>query len=206
MGWLSPDSKFMRALSDLTDAVLINIFMLVTSIPIVTIGAALTAGHDAIRRTLIGEGHVASNYFKAFKKNFLRSTLYWLIFGLIGAALVGCWVFLQITPLLIPKFAFTIVWFIGFEWIWALQARFSNSFGATLKNAFIFGVGFIGTTIALTAVDILFIVLIVASWIYMPKGEFLLVVLGYGTVLLFHVPLLERVFARYTKRGASQRA
>ena len=44
MKFLSPDSGFMRGLSDAVDAIWINILMLVTSIPIITIGAALTAG------------------------------------------------------------------------------------------------------------------------------------------------------------------
>ena len=52
MNWLAPDSKFMRAWSNLVDGVWINILMLVTSIPIITIGAALTAGHDACRRSI----------------------------------------------------------------------------------------------------------------------------------------------------------
>ena len=55
MNWLAPDSKFMRAWSNLVDGVWINILMLVTSIPIITIGAALTAGHDACRRSIEGE-------------------------------------------------------------------------------------------------------------------------------------------------------
>ena len=56
MNWLAPDSKFMRAWSNLVDGVWINILMLVTSIPLITIGAALTAGHDACRRSIEGEG------------------------------------------------------------------------------------------------------------------------------------------------------
>ena len=46
MNWLAPDSKFMSACSNLVDGVWINILMLVTSIPIITIGAALTAGRS----------------------------------------------------------------------------------------------------------------------------------------------------------------
>ena len=123
MKFLSPDSGFMRGLSDAVDAIWINILMLVTSIPIITIGAALTAGHDATRRTLSGEGTATRNYFAAFRSNFAKSTGYWLIFGTTGALCVYSWIVLQITPLLIPKFALTIVWLIGFEWVWALQAR-----------------------------------------------------------------------------------
>ena len=44
MKFLSPDSGLMRGWNNLTDGVWINILMLVTSIPLVTVGAALTAG------------------------------------------------------------------------------------------------------------------------------------------------------------------
>ena len=87
------------------------------------------------------------------------------------------------------------VWIIGFEWVWALQARFENSFGGVLANAFIFGVSRIGATLVLVTIDAIFLGLLVASWVYMPQGLFLLIVLGYGSVLMLHVPILERVFA-----------
>ena len=107
---------------------------------------------------------------------------------------------LQITPLLIPKFALTIVWLIGFEWVWALQARFENSFWRTLGNAFVFGVSNIGHTLALVAIDAVYVALLVASWVYMPQGLFLLLVLGYGTMLMLHSPILEHVFRKYISK------
>ncbi|OZG61829.1 beta-carotene 15,15'-monooxygenase [Bifidobacterium lemurum] len=198
MGWLSPDSGLMRGLSDAADAVWINILMLVTSIPIVTIGAALAAGHDAARRSLDGEGHVTSNYFKAFKENLPKATLLWLPYLIVGLGLAYSWVVLQITPLLVPKFAFTILWVVGFEWTFALQARFENGVGATLRNAFVFGISKIGYTLALAAIDAVFVGLLVASWFMMPQGLFLLLVFGYGTIIMLHVPILEYALRRYT--------
>lgn len=198
MRFLSPDSGFMRALSDVADAIWINILMLVTSIPIVTIGAALAAGHDAVRRSLIGEGRVTANYFKAFRSNFAKATMLWLVYGITGAALAYAWIFLQITPLLIPKFGLTIVWVIGFEWAFALQARFENPVGLTLANSMIFGVSRIGHTLALVIIDAAFFALIAASCLYMPQGLPLLLILGYGTIIMVHVPIVEHVFKTYT--------
>jgi len=203
MKFLSPDSGLMRGWNNLTDGVWINILMLVTSIPLVTVGAALTAGHDAARKTLAGEGHVTTNYFRSFKSNFVKSTVQWLIFGVALAVLSYAWVVLQIVPLLIPKFGFTIVWIMGFEWVWALQARFEKSLGGTLANAFIFGVTNVASTIALAIIDVAFLGLIVGSWFYMPQGLFLLVVLGYGSVLMLHVPILEHAFAKYVNKPES---
>ena len=175
MGFMSPDSAFMRGLSNTVDAIWINLLMIITSIPLITIGAALTAGHDAARRVAIAEGHVTANYFKAFRANFLKATGLWIIFGATGTGLVYSWVVLQITPLLIPKIGLTLVWIIGFEWVWALQARFENSFGGVLANAFIFGVSRIGATLVLVTIDAIFLGLLVASWVYMPQGLFLLI-------------------------------
>ena len=172
--------------------------MLVTSIPIITIGAALTAGHDACRRSIEGEGKgVTANYFKSFKTNFIKATLLWLPFLVALIALVWSWIVLQIAPLLIIKFALTILWLIGFEWVFALQARFENTVAGTLKNTFIFGISHIAMTVALVIVDAVFVALLVASWFHMPGGLFLLVILGYGTMLMLHIPVTERVFKPY---------
>lgn len=126
MKFLSPDSRFMQGWNDLTDAIWINILMLVTSLPVVTAGAALCAGSTALRKSQRGQGTVTRNYFAAFRENLAKATLLWLIFGICGAAITYSWIALQITPLLIPKFALTIIWAIGFEWAFYLQARFEN--------------------------------------------------------------------------------
>ena len=103
----------------------------------------------------------------------------------------------NLTPLLIIKFALTILWLIGFEWVFALQARFENTVAGTLKNAFIFGISHIAMTVALVIVDAVFVALLAASWFHMPGGLFLLVILGYGTMLMLHIPVAERVFKPY---------
>lgn len=195
MRWLSPDSKLMQELSNLADAVWINILMVVASIPVVTIGAALSAAHDAARRAIQGEGGgVTRHYLRAFRLNFAKATALWAVFGLAAAALVYAWIVLQITPLLIPKIGLTLVWMLGFEWVFALQARFENTVGRTLVNAFVMGVSRLPLTMAMLLIDAVWIALLVASWFYFPQGLFLLLVLGYGTLIAFHIPLLERGF------------
>lgn len=198
MEFFSPDSALMRGLSDIVDGIWINVLMVVTSIPLITIGAALTAGHDAARRMLDGQGTVTTNYFRAFKTNFVKATLIWLIFGSSLAALICAWVMLQIPLLLILKFAFSIIWVIGFEWVWALQARFENPVRRTLSNAVVFGLVRWGRTLAMAAMDLLYLALVAASWFYMPQGLFLLLILGYGTVIVLHTPLLKGGLMSYT--------
>ena len=196
--FFNPDNPIMEFIAKIFDLILLNLIFIFSCVPIITIGAALTAGHDACRRSIEGEGKgVTANYFKSFKANFIKATLLWLPFLVALIALVWSWIVLQITPLLIIKFALTILWLIGFEWVFALQARFENTVAGTLKNAFIFGISHIAMTVALVIVDAVFVALLVASWFHMPGGLFLLVILGYGTMLMLHIPVTERVFNPY---------
>jgi uncharacterized membrane protein YesL len=196
------DSAFMRALSWLVEVIEINVLMLLTSLPIVTIGASLTAGYDAGRRLNAGEGKTLPNYWRAFKSNFVKSTILWLILGPIGAAIVAFWIFIQMTPLLVIKFAVTILWLVAFYWVWPLQARFENSIGATLRNAFVIGISKVGCTIAFLAIDAAFGVLVVSSWTYMPQGLFLLALFGVGLLVTVHVPVAERGLAPFLDKAA----
>lgn len=197
MNFLSADSRFMQGWNNLTDGIYINLLMAVTSIPVVTVGAALAAGQTATRKMLVGEGHVTRNYFRAFKENFPKATLLWMIYLLVGLLVAWSWWGVRLTPLLVPKIALTILWVIGFEWVWALQARFENTPTGTLVNAYVYGITYFWATIALAAIDIVFIGLFVASWLYLPQALFLLFVLGYGSVLSIHVPIQEYIFRKY---------
>ena len=198
MNLLSPDSGLMKGLSDAVDAIWITILMTITSIPLVTIGAAVSAGYDAARRSMEGRGHVTANYMRALRANLGKATALWLPFLAVGAGLAYAWATLWITPLLIPKIALTLLWLIGFEWTFVLQSRFENTVGGTLANAYVLGVANIGRTTALAAMDIGFAALIVASALLLPGGLPLLLLLGYGSMLMLHVPVMEPVLRRYS--------
>ena len=78
--FFSPDSKLFSILTWLADLLVLNLLFLLTSIPLVTVGASLTALYTVVFR--IGtpeEGSVVRAYFEAFKSNFKNSTVIWLI-------------------------------------------------------------------------------------------------------------------------------
>lgn len=197
MGMLSPDSGLMRGLADVVDAIWITILMTLTSIPLVTVGASVCAGYEAARRSLDGQGHVTANYMQALRSNLGKATVLWVPFLLIGAGLTYAWTVLQITPLLIPKIALTLLWIIGFEWVFVLQSRFENTVMGTFVNAYVLGVSNIGRTAVVAVMDVAFVAMVAASALLMPGGLPLLVLLGYGCMLMLHVPVLEPVLRRY---------
>lgn len=198
MNWFSPDSRFMQAWNNLTDGIVINLLMLVTSIPVITIGASITAGNIAARKALYGEGRgVVRSYFEAFRDNLALATVLWLPYCVMGIILGYMWLFVSIPELLVVQYGLSIVWVIGMEWTFAVQARFENTLARTWFNSLVFGVTHIGFTAALVMIDALFIGIIVGTYLYMPQFLFLILVLGYGSVLMIHAPFTERVFKKY---------
>ena len=80
----NPDSPFMVVLSRIADLILINIFTLILCIPIVTGGAAITAGYYTLLKIRRDEDSGTTKlYFGSFKENFKQATVIWLIFLLI---------------------------------------------------------------------------------------------------------------------------
>ena len=194
----SQDSALMRGMSYLTDAVWLTILTVVACLPVVTIGAAWCASYETARTLGSGEGHMTRRFADAFRSNLVKATGLWLVMGVTGAAIAASWMFIQITPLLVVKFAATILWLIMAVWVWPLQARFENPVGRTLRNALLIGISQIVRTIAVVLVWATFGVLLAASLMLFPQGLFLLVLLGPGLVSLAHEAILRPVIASYS--------
>ena len=121
--------------------------------------------------------------------------------GPVLLAIIWLWLCVWSTPLFIIKFILSILWVIVAEWVFALQARFKNSIDKTVVNSLIFGISYWKETLIMTLLDIVFIVLIFASIVYLPQGLPLLVFIGWGSLIMLHTPILERVFAKYIKQN-----
>lgn len=76
----NPENKFWNFMGKITDVACMSILWLITSLPIVTIGASTAAFYsftlDAVQDA---EGRVWSTYFSAFRENFRQATVLWLL-------------------------------------------------------------------------------------------------------------------------------
>ncbi len=73
------DNPFIQFLTKVGDLILVNFLFLICSIPIVTMGAAMTAMHKVTQD--IATDHEAGTFrtfFRAFRENFKQSTIAWL--------------------------------------------------------------------------------------------------------------------------------
>jgi len=74
------DSPLWNFMEKLSNVFILTLLWLLTSIPIVTIGASTTAlYYCTLKLTVDKDGYTVRSYFKSFKENFLQSTLAWLI-------------------------------------------------------------------------------------------------------------------------------
>lgn len=81
MHFLDPDSPLMSGLTRMTDLVLLNLITLAACLPVLTAGASLTAMHYVLLKMVRGEeGYIVRAFIKAFRQNFIKATLLWLLF------------------------------------------------------------------------------------------------------------------------------
>ena len=144
---LDQDGPVMRALSDLSTLVFLNILTMLFCVPVVTAGASLAAMHYVIMEMIEERGgSLFSEFWKRFKENLKNATPIWLIilavsmflfidFRIInsGAAGLPAW-------MLIPLYAGAFVTAAIYVYVIPLTARFVYSTGAAFKNAAILAV------------------------------------------------------------------
>lgn len=154
------DSGLMRGLSRLTDLVLLNLLFLITSIPIVTIGASASALYSVFFRWHRQEesGYVKA-YFHAFARDFKEATVLWLAFVVFMAiSIFDIWFFFyQTEPLSYFAVLFCFLGAVGlFTYSYAiiLVSVFANSFAGTLKNALLMAVAYFPRTLVMALINL----------------------------------------------------
>lgn len=135
------DSPVMRFLSRLCDLMILNILCLICCIPIVTIGASITALYSVTLKMVKGEdSYIAKGFFKGFRQNFKISTIIWLILLVIGALLAFDFRAVNMLPAALQNVfrilvgAFITFYILLFSYIFPYIARFENGIKDTIKK------------------------------------------------------------------------
>lgn len=137
--------KFVSKFDRFGDLFFLNVFFFVTSIPVITLGASLTALYTVTNKMIKNEeGPIKNTYMKAFKENFKQATAIWIFDLLCIAFVAGQYVlYLSNTETMFSKVLFI---FMGFEFIvmafamplqFPLLARYDNTTSRTILNSLI---------------------------------------------------------------------
>lgn len=152
------DSPVMRFFSRIADLMILNVIVLVCMLPLITIGASLTAMHSVLLSMVQNrESHIVRSYWKAFRENFKQSTILWLVMAVLGIALrVDMRICRDASGLLsvvlqIVLGAVAIFWYMAFLYLFPLRAKFENRKRETLKNALLMSIAAFPRTLCMLA-------------------------------------------------------
>ena len=157
--FFNPDGSVMRALSKIADLAVLNILWLICCIPVITAGAATTAlYYMTIKMVKNQEGYLVRSFFKAFKENFKKSTIVWLLLLAVGLVLgtdfyIMChWESGMRYPMLVLIImAGLVLTFLGL-YVFVLIGTFENKLMEYLKNAFFMSVRHLPYTVVLVCI------------------------------------------------------
>ena len=83
------DNKFFEILGKITDIVILNLFCIISCLPIITIGTSITATYSIAMKIIKGEDtNIVKEFIKKFRENFKSSTIVWMIMLIVGSVLV----------------------------------------------------------------------------------------------------------------------
>ena len=143
MKFMSLDGPVMKFLGKVADMMILNLLVLFCSLPIITMGASLTAMHYvALRVVRNEESYISKDFFKSFKMNFKQATLMWL-FMLVVGALIGYDIFIMTsTTINIPSvikviiLVVTAILALTTSFAFPLLSKFDNTNVNIFKNSF----------------------------------------------------------------------
>ena len=136
-----------------TDKVLrliwLNLLWILCCLPLFTAGAATTALYSVVLKYARDEeGYLSRSFFKAFRENFVPSTVIWLVLAAAGALMgLDLLVYLRspsagLPQLVLMVFFFTALLLYLFTslYVYAMAAYFQNTAGQQIKNALILAI------------------------------------------------------------------
>ena len=207
MKFFDLNSPLMVALSKLADIIICNIMFCLFSLPVITIGASLTALFHCMQELITDderdEGLIFRDFWQAFKQDFGQSTVLWLICLLAIAFLTAYyWVSVSLggaygKTYQITFYILALLFLFGFIYIFPLQARYRNKIRYTLRNAWLLSVAALPWTLLSLAVIIIFVYVTV----FMKPDAFQMAiyiwaVCGFGVVAYLDSFFFRRAFRK----------
>lgn len=196
----------MRFMSRLADLMLLNLLFLITSLPVVTIGASSTAMYTVcFRMDTDKEGRLARDYFCTFRTEFKTSTLLWLFMVLcFSGSAASTMVFYSLAgPLhyvFIPCAVLVFLSLMILSYAFPLRSLFENTSRETLKNALVLSVANLPRTLVVIAITFFPIALLLVDPLLFLQMGFLWVALYFSAGAYCTTRLLRKVFAPYLTR------
>lgn len=201
------DGPLMRAVHYLGELMLLNFLFLLCSLPVFTIGASASAMYTVTLRNAGGDsGTVARRFFVAFRSNFRRATVQWLIMLVIGAVLVLDYFILTRTQFAgsnLLSFVYLLCVFVYLPtlmFLFPVQAYYDNTVSKTMKNAMVLSLAKLPQTILMLALNAILIFLFFADVALFFRAVIFWFLFGFSATAQLCSRLLLRIFRKLTPK------
>lgn len=158
---LNPESKIMQIFTKIAYSAYLNALWFVCCLPIVTAGASTTAlFYVTLKLAKDEEGNLTKSFFRAFKENFKKATIIWLILLALGSALaLDGYIFYHMRFENLLWTIGTAIFFVALAayaivlmYIFPLLARFENTVKAMFLNSIMLGMRFLLCTAVMAVI------------------------------------------------------
>lgn len=199
--FLSLDNGVMQLLGRVADCMILNLVFVACCLPVVTIGASVTAVYYVTLKLCDGEdGYILSRFFKSFKENFKQATIIWLILLVFGGFLALDFNILgriagpagQILRVAVGIAA--VVYAMGLVYVFPILSKFYNTIGNTLKNALFLAIGNLPVTLLMLVITGAAVAVTFMNTYTMWYGCLVWILLGFVLLAMLHSYFLKKIY------------
>ncbi len=198
------DNPFMQFLNNMADLIILNIIFLISCIPLITIGASISALHYVCLKMVRGESpYVWAGFFKGFRESFRQSTVIWLFSAAVIALLGLDYAILnaaESTLFSVMKVALGVVCALlscMFIYIFPIVSHFRCTNRQAVKNALLMTIGHLPYTLLLAAMYGLIFFLCTISVKLLAMILMISVICGFSVTAFTACIIFDRIFKKY---------
>ena len=205
------ENPFIQFLVRVGDLMILNLLFILCSLPVVTLGASLTALHRVTQNMLFEqEEPLIKAFFRAFRQNFKQSTLVWLVELVVIVSLV-CDVLLVMAYFNggLAKAMYILVAVLAilvagvFSYLMPLIARYENGMRQQVNNAVVLAIIKLPKTLLLMLLNLLPVILLLISVPVFVQTLIFWVIIGFAFVSFLTSSILKPVFQQLEKGNNS---
>lgn len=201
------DNKFFEILGRITDIVILNLLCIISCLPIITIGASVTAAYStAIKMIKEEETYIVKEFIRNFKENFKTSTIVWTLMLIIGGVLLfDFYISKLILNELISKvlqFIFimiSIVYTFTLTYVFPIISKFENTVKNTMINSTLISIQNLPYTVIIIILNLSPFLLTYLFSSYWGHIIFLYTIIGFGMIICTNSIFFDKIFNKLIK-------
>lgn len=183
--------------SRIADYMLLSVLWLVTSLPVITVGAATTAAYYvAFQIWDMRDGYLIKDFLRSFRQNFLQATELWLSFLAVALLWLPAWKYYSQEEALIGLVGLLVqaaLYLMTITYVFPYLAKFHTKLLPAIQNSLLLSIRFFGWTLLMALADVFI------SWFF--ERNYVLLLMLPGALICIHSFLLHRIFRLLIEKG-----